>query len=184
MDWQPPTLEALYRARAGVVMAMLAKLGSPPGERGDDAAAVWAVVVLRYGGCQFPREQALLAWLFGIARLTVLERSRRESRRRRQRERVVASGSCRARDGEREPVDPEVVREVLGSMSDGEREVMQLRYGCGATVAGAAAGLGVPLATVQSRRDRAVRGLSCDTRLRRALGLTGAVVAAIDGAST
>jgi len=152
-------LRAAFDLCGGAVLAYGRRL-LPSNEDAEDLVQQVFVTAWRQRDRYDPARASLLAWLFGIARHSAIDRLRRLERERR----VVFEDRDRVVDEASRTADRLLVAEALSWLRPEQQQVLELAFYDDLTHQQIADKLGMPLGTVKSH---ARRGLQ---RLRRFLG--------------
>jgi RNA polymerase sigma-70 factor (ECF subfamily) len=159
----PAWFRRLYDDHAAAILAYALRRCSEPGDAADVVAEVFLVAWRRRP--DVPAEDAARLWLFGVAKGVLANQHRGDLRRVRLAERLRAELGAGPGAARPSPPDPaaERVTEAMGTLPDGDRELLQLAVWDELSPSEIAALEGIPAATVRSRLHRA------RTRLRVAL---------------
>lgn len=159
-------LVALY-ARRVYALARARRLS--PDDAEEVTQSVFVTLASKLRSADYDERGSFEAWLFQIAANRVRDAARKARRASVAMDRVRDSADA---PGRSHPADaaPEhdhgALREALDSLSEPDREVIELRHHCGMHFKAIAAMLGQPLGTVLARHHRALR------KLRDALTIT------------
>lgn len=123
-----------------------------------------AYVKVISGGARFDGRSTFRTWLFGVIRLTALERLRRARSRRAGRERLALAAA--AEPAVLDPVDPVesaerayMLREALRTLPDRQREIIHLVFYEDMTIKEAADVMAVSIGSARVHYDRAKKKL-------------------------
>jgi RNA polymerase sigma-70 factor (ECF subfamily) len=142
----------LFHRFAGRIKAFLIK-GGARGDQAEEVAQDVMVTIWRKAGSFDPDKASAATWIFTISRNRRIDLIRRERRPEPDPEDPLykpdaPEGPYRALARE---VRDRLVREALASLSDEQREIVQLSFFSGLSHGEIAEQLGVPLGTVKSR---------------------------------
>ncbi|HVV30532.1 MAG TPA: sigma-70 family RNA polymerase sigma factor [Mycobacteriales bacterium] len=151
-------LRALYAEQAGALLAFVTRLTAGDVALAEDVVQETLLRAWRHSDTLDPARGPIRPWLFTVARRLVIDDLRARSARPRE---------VRTDDPNLLPVDDDLdraieawtVAEALAQLSEPHRAVLVETYYRGASVAQAAARLGIPPGTVKSRAYYALREL-------------------------
>lgn len=158
----PDAFEAFYRRHVDAVTRFLARRADDPHTVADLTAEVF-LAVLDSAHTYRPDRGSEIAWLYGVARNTVLAQRRRTARELRATSRIAGRRLLDADDIARleERVDAEsparLALEAMADLPDGDRALLELVAVDGLSPAEAAAALGIRQGTARVRLHRARR---------------------------
>ncbi|MFI7034531.1 RNA polymerase sigma factor [Microbispora rosea] len=158
----PDAFEVFYRRHVGAVTRFLARRADDPHTVADLTAEVF-LAVLDSAHTYRPDRGSEIAWLYGVARNTVLAQRRRTARESRATSRIAGRRLLDADDILRleERVDAEsparLALEAMADLPDGDRALLELVAVDGLSPAEAAAALGIRQGTARVRLHRARR---------------------------
>jgi RNA polymerase sigma factor (sigma-70 family) len=160
-DGDRPRFTRLVETAGPRVLAYLARRVDPPGDAADLLAEVFATAWRRVGDLPAGDGEAA-AWLFGIARGTLANHRRGQTRRRALADRL-REHLARRLDGAGPPADATVaLRDALGRLPADDRELLTLVAWDGLRADEAAAVLGIGAAAARQRLLRARRRLRAE----------------------
>ena len=150
MDERARELDRLYREEGPVLWDYLRRHVADRGAAEEIFQETFVAVAEGFEGLAAARSPR--AWLLGIGRNLLREHVRRAARTRSVPLSVDQPGPSLPDE------DPrlQTMRQAIGRLPDGQREVLEMRLGHGLTYAEIAEALGIPVGTVRSRLHNAV----------------------------
>ena len=151
----PRAFAAIYERHRTPVYRYLRSRTTSNDEAGELCAVTFerALIAIRHFR---PSGGGLLAWLLRIARNAHIDATRRSRRHLIHRDGAWEDGTADPGPG---PEDQAILRSLIGALSEGQRDVLQLRFSAGLTAREIAAVLGSSEEAAQKRLERALQSL-------------------------